>query len=96
MQCLQLLLHLSHLLLEFLLLFFLDVVLSKNIKVNLWYFFVLAVELIQLLDWVGVGLGACRVVPELFGLPMYLVGALLALFAVAKVKALSTMDLCLV
>ena len=52
LQCLQLLLHLSHFLLELLLFFLLDVVLRKHIKVDLGYFLILAVELIQLFDGV--------------------------------------------
>ena len=52
LQCLQLLLHLSHFLLELLFFFLLDVVLRKHIKVDLGYFLILAVELIQLFDGV--------------------------------------------
>ena len=52
LQCLQLLLHLSHFLLELLLFFLLDVVLREHIKVDLGYFLILAVELIQLFDGV--------------------------------------------
>ena len=52
LQGLQLLLHLSHLLLELLLFFLLDVVLREHIKVDLGYFLILAVELIQLFDGV--------------------------------------------
>ena len=52
LQSLQLLLHLSHFLLELLLFFLLDVVLREHIKVDLGYFLILAVELIQLFDGV--------------------------------------------
>ena len=52
LQSLQLLLHLSHLLLELLLFSLLNVVLREHIKVDLGYFLILAVEFIQLFDGV--------------------------------------------
>ena len=46
----ELFLHQSHFLLEFLLLFFFDVIFSKHIEINFWYSFVFAVEFVQLFD----------------------------------------------
>ena len=79
----ELFLHQSHFLLELLLLFFLNVIFSKHIKINLWYPLVFAVEFVQLFDRIRVGLRCIRVVSERICFTMDLVGTFLALFAVS-------------
>ena len=79
----ELFLHQSHFLLELLLLFFFDVILSKYIKINLWYSFIFAVEFVQLFDGIRVGLRAVGVISELFCFTVDLVGTFLAFFTVS-------------
>lgn len=79
----ELFLHQSHFLLELLLLFFFDVILSKYIKINLWYSFIFAVEFVQLFDGIRVGLRAVGVISELFCFTVDLVSTFLAFFTVS-------------
>ena len=91
-ETLQFFLQLRHVLFELDRFFLLGVVLSVRFKIDLGDLFVLAIELVQFHNWVGLSRSVWRVVSEFVSFTVLLDAHLVALLAKSEVEAFAAVD----